>query len=146
MNEDRVRDYILETFEGVNVIDDDGNSFFFYDTENRIPFVTIVTSDKYDSHSDLSRPGVYRLNIGTGKDIYRAMFQTDKIPTEAGYDFSAMDVVMPHPEYGRVYWVCVLNPSEGTFENVKPLIAEAYGLAVRKYNSARMVRDRPATG
>ena len=24
--------------------------------------------------------------------------------------------VMPHPVYGKMYWVCVLNPSESTFQ------------------------------
>jgi predicted DNA-binding protein (MmcQ/YjbR family) len=29
-------------------------------------------------------------------------------------------------------WVCVLNPSAATFEAVRPLLAEAYELAVSK--------------
>jgi hypothetical protein len=33
-----------------------------------------------------------------------------------------------------MYWVCVLNPSDETFEtNVRQLLAEAYDLAVSKY-------------
>jgi hypothetical protein len=41
---------------------------------------------------------------------------------------------MPHPVYGRMYWVCVLNPSEETFETkVRRLLAEAYDLAVSRY-------------
>jgi hypothetical protein len=51
------------------------------------------------------------------------------------YNFTTLDQVMPHPVYGRMYWVCVLNPSEETFAtNVQPLLAEAYELAVSKYN------------
>ena len=136
MDEGKIKEYILETFAGVNEIKDEGDSFFFYDTENRIPFVTIVSSDKYDSYSDLNRAGVYRLNIGTGKNVFREMFSVEKIPTEGGYDFSELDVVMPHPEYGRVYWICVLNPSDATFEKIKLLLADAYDLAVRKHNAA----------
>ncbi len=49
-------------------------------------------------------------------------------------DFTALDQVMPHPVYGRMYWVCVLNSSEETFETkVQQLLAEAYDLAVSKY-------------
>jgi hypothetical protein len=34
-----------------------------------------------------------------------------------------------------MYWVCVLNPSAETFETeVRPLLSEAYELAVSKYN------------
>ncbi len=40
---------------------------------------------------------------------------------------------MPHPVYGRQYWVCVINPSVATFAALQPLIAEAYALAVAKY-------------
>ena len=51
------------------------------------------------------------------------------------YDFATLDQVMPHPVYGRMYWVCVLNPSEETFATtVQPLLVEAYELAVTKYN------------
>ena len=51
----------------------------------------------------------------------------------AGHDFTALDQLLPHPVYARLYWVCVLNPSAATFEVVKPLLANAYGLAVSKY-------------
>lgn len=43
---------------------------------------------------------------------------------------------MPHPVYGKMYWVCVciLSPSEDTFQDVvQPLLAEAYELDVSKY-------------
>jgi hypothetical protein len=35
--------------------------------------------------------------------------------------------------YGRNHWVCVLNPSEATFETLKPLLQEAYDRAVERY-------------
>ena len=50
---------------------------------------------------------------------------------ESGYDYTALDQVMPHPVYGNMYWLCVLNPSLATFEQVKPLLAEAYASAAR---------------
>lgn len=140
MDADRVRDYILETFPGVSMIDDEENLFFFYDRDNRVPFVSIVTSNKYDSFSDLDRPDVYRLNFGVRKDTYKRFFQTDKMPLESGHDFTALDAIMPHPEYGKVYWLCVLNPSDGTFETLKSMLAEAYELAVGKYNAAQTAR------
>jgi hypothetical protein len=143
MDEKFISQYILSTYDGVQVVDDEENAFFFYDAENRIPFVTIIGSNKYDTYSDLDRSRVYRLNIGIGKQTFRSMFPVEKIPTESGYDFSALDTLMPHPEYGRMYWVCILNPSESTFEKVRPMLGEAYEIAVKKYNAAQSATGKP---
>jgi hypothetical protein len=50
-----------------------------------------------------------------------------------GHDFTALDQLLPHPVYAPMSWVCVLNPSVATFEAVRPLLAEAYQLAVSRY-------------
>ena len=52
---------------------------------------------------------------------------------DTGHDFTALDQLLPHPVYARAHWVCVLNPSTATFEAAKPLLAEAYDLAVSKH-------------
>ncbi len=52
---------------------------------------------------------------------------------------AALDQLLPRPVYARQRWVCVLNPSDATFEKVKPLLAEAYGLAVNR-NAKRASR------
>jgi hypothetical protein len=70
---------------------------------------------------------VFRLNIGLSRESYRSLFLE-----EGSCDFTALDELMPHPVYGRMHWVCVLNPSEATFERLKPLLADAYELAVRR--------------
>ncbi len=33
------------------------------------------------------------------------------------YDFSAKDIIMPHPVYAWMGWICMLNPSEQTLNN-----------------------------
>lgn len=117
-----------------------GDSFFFYDPERRLqgaarfPFATIVTKDygDFDNASNLDREGVFRLNIGLGRETYDSVFP----PGTTTEDFSRLDVVMPHPVYGKNHWVCVLNPSPKTFESVKPLIAEAHSRAARRYPKA----------
>ena len=151
MNETEMSRYITETFEGVDVVVDAGNSFFFYNPDSnvppdhRFPFVTLVTSDLYDQFSNLNRPSVFRLNIGISKQTFRSLFGDPARSSgrdsaaESGenlsdYDFTALDQVMPHPVYGRMLWVCVLNPGDETFETkVQQLLAEAYELAVSKY-------------
>ena len=151
MNETEMSQYITETFEGVDVVVASGDSFFFYNPDSNVsadhkfPFVTLVTSDINDQFSDLNRPSVFRLNIGIGKETFRSLFGSPKLPpygdsavksgdTSLDYDFTTLDQVMPHPVYGRMYWVCVLNPSEETLETkVQPLLTEAYDVAVSKY-------------
>jgi hypothetical protein len=72
---------------------------------------------------------VFRLNVGVSRDTFIQLFGHP--PTEAatqavGYDFAALDRLMPHPVYASQSWACVLNPSTETFESVKPLLTEAY--------------------
>ena len=144
MDEAAITQYITETFEGVDLVVAQGATFFFYNPDpnvppdHRFPFVTLVTGDNFDQFSNLNRPSVYRLNIGVGKPTYRALFGAPAARAgdaeESGPDFTALDRVMPHPVYGRQYWVCVLNPSAATFQTqVQPLLAEAYYLAAGKH-------------
>lgn len=157
MNEDAITRYITDTFDGVDVVVASpesgapevawGDTFFFCDpdrtlpSQRKFPFATIVTKDygDFDRASDLNRPGVFRLNIGVSGETYRALFGPQSpSPGAAGvadtdHDFTALDQLMPHPVYARQFWVCVLNPSAATFQAVvRPLLAEAYGRAVRK--------------
>ena len=116
-----------------------GDTFFFYDPERRLegatkfPFATIVTKDygDFDNASKLDRDGVFRLNIGVGAETYASMFPAGGETR----DFSELDVVMPHPVYGRNHWICILNPSRETFDSLKPLIAEAHSRAAHRYQA-----------
>jgi hypothetical protein len=148
MNEVEIGRYIGQTFAGVDVVTvEGGDSFFFYNPDtsvspdHRFPIITLVTGDRYDQFSDLDRPGVFRLNIGIGKETFRARFGKPELPGSregdgdggSAFDFTALNQVMPHPVYGRMYWVSILNPSDETFaKEVQPLLAEAYTLAVGK--------------
>lgn len=145
MDETAITRYITDTFDGIDVAVASGDSFFTYDPDRTLPpdrwfpFATLVTGDRYDRASNLDRPSVFRLNIGISKQTYRSLFGAHSSPSDAGddergYDFTALDHVLPHPVYGRMYWVCVLNPSATTFQVVvQPLLTEAYDLAVGKY-------------
>jgi Family of unknown function (DUF6194) len=151
MNEASIIEYITGTFEGIDTFTQTGTTFFFYDPDHMFPFATLVTNDDHDTYSDLNRPSVFRLNIGISKQTFRSLFGTQRPPSDAGdaiesgYDFTALDQLMPHPVYGRMYWVCVLNPSDATFEEVvRPLLAEAYDRDVSKY--ARRAARKSAAG
>ena len=132
MDEAAISAYIVNTFAGVEVATVDGTSFFFTDPEHKFPFATMVTNNAYDDGSDLDRPGVYRLNIGVGKATFQRIFGADG--ADGRYDLTALDTLMPHPDYGRMYWVCMLNPSAERFAaEVQPLLAEAYALSIVRY-------------
>ena len=151
MDERAIIEYITETFAGVDVVTGTdgialGDTFFIYDPERnldvkrRFPFATIVTKDygDFDRASNLNRPGVFRLNIGLSNDTYRAQFgpqpprPSDGGAVDTGQDFAVLDQLIPHPVYAPQSWVSVLNPSAETFEAVRPLLAEAYDLAVKR--------------
>lgn len=143
MEQETLAQYIADTLDGVDVVTADGNSFFFYTPrgadppDHRFPFATLVTNDLYDQASDLERPGVYRLNIGVSRQAFEGLFGAMADVSAGEYDFAALDTIMPHPVYGSMFWICVLNPSDQTFEIVKPFLAEAYDRAVRRQQNRR---------
>jgi len=53
-------------------------------------------------------------------------------PSTEAHDYAALDVFMPHPVYAAQSWISVLNPSPERFEQMKPLVAEAYTRALRR--------------
>lgn len=130
--------------EGVVTMEAAGDSYFIYDPhgdlpDNRkMPFATVMTGDRYDTASDLDRDeGSYRLNLGLTRATFTARFATD-----APVDHAARDVVVPHPVYGDQHWVGVVNPSDATFDGLRPLIDEAHQLAVRKFTNHRARVER----
>src|ERR1700730_4588988 len=154
MDEAAITDYIVSTFAGVDADVGSaeagspeiawGDTFFICDPNHdlegarRFPFATIVIKDygDFDNVSNLDRPGIFRLNIGVSKETYAGLFG------EGQYDFAALDRLLPHPVYGKNHWVCVLNPSESTFETVKPLLAEAYEIALRRAGARSQPSER----
>src|SRR5215469_2007479 len=86
VDQDAIIQYITDTFTGLDILRPTdgpgaGDTFFYYDPRHdldpahRLPFATIVTKDygEFDNTSRLNRPGVFRLNIGVSRDIFRAL-------------------------------------------------------------------------
>lgn len=133
MDETSITAYITDTFPGVETTTAYGYTFFFYDSERMLPFATLTASDnEYDRVSNLDRPNVYRLNIGVGRQTFQALFGSDKVDV-SGYDFTTLDNIMPHPEYAKQHFLCVLSPGAATWERVRALLAEAYEIAVQRH-------------
>ena len=107
-----------------------GATFFSLDEKHWPNFATIVTTDEHDmgTPSNLARDGVFRLNIGVGRETFQRLVGSMKNP-----DYAALDEVLPHPVYAKQRWIATLNPSRQTFDDVvKPLIAEAYERVARR--------------
>ena len=133
MDEASITHYITDTFADVEIANNFGYTFFFYSTDHTLPFATLISADyEYDRVSNLDRPGIFRLNIGVGKQTFQTLFGTTHIDT-AHYDYTALNTIMPHPEYAPQSFVCVLNPTGATLQTVQQLLAEAYEIAVRRY-------------
>jgi hypothetical protein len=148
MEESGIRDYVSRTFPAAQIVVASaesgapeiswGDTFFFHDKENaettnRFPFATIVTKDygDFDRASNLNRPHVFRLNIGLSRETFRLLFGVNF--SQSDCDFTALDQLMPHPLYAAQFFVCILNPSDATFEKtVRPLLAEAYAVAQKR--------------
>jgi hypothetical protein len=116
---------ILERYPDTDLVTALGATFFSLDPEQHWPnFATIVTTDEHDvgAPSNLSRAGVFRLNLG----VSRATFQ-HVVGSLTDPDYAAFDRLLPHPVYARQLWISILNPSDATFRDVVlPLLAEAH--------------------
>jgi hypothetical protein len=132
MDETFITNYITSTFANVETADNFGYKFFFYGDGHMLPFATLAAADnEYDRVSNLDRPGVFRLNLGVSRATFQSLFGTDKVDVSR-YDFTVLDTFMPHPDYTAQSFICVLSPSEATFEKLRPILAEAYELAVKR--------------
>lgn len=102
--------------------------------------LTVKEKDgKNDKGSYLNQEHVYRVNTGIKKESFIKIFGSiPKRPPAGGtvlmdYDFTALDMIIPHPVYAWMGWICVLNPSEKTFLSFEPLIKESYDFAKEKF-------------
>jgi hypothetical protein len=122
-----------------------GETSLFYNPGLRLPngvyFCTIKEKDgDNDKSSNLDREGIFRLSIGGPKILYEKEFGA-KPPrpakgciVETGHDFTKTNVLMPHPIYAWMSWVCILSPSPEKFKDIQPLIEAAHTSAMAKFD------------
>ena len=137
---------LLARFPGTVPVEAWGETSLFYNPGGRLPrgvyFATVKQKDgANDRASQLDREGVWRLNLGTTRPLFEAMFGTPpnrpaKGKAVAGpWDFTQLDRPTPHPVYGWMSWVSVLNPSRGT-------LASLDAMTVAAFDKARAAFDR----
>ncbi|MFJ1746501.1 DUF6194 family protein [Streptomyces sp. NPDC088116] len=116
-----------------------GDAFFYYAPDGRMPqnvqpYGTIVTKDyPDDTASDLDPPGRWRVNIHVDRATFREFTGEEPRGLSRPRDHAAADSVMPHPVYGALGWICVVNPGERTADTVARLLRGAHDTARSRY-------------
>ena len=143
---------IIKSFDDVEIHNAWGEISCFYNPNKQMKrgtyFMTIKEKDgENDKASNLDRVNIFRLNFGLPSSVFVEMFGAKpKRPSkgeciDGSWDFTELDKIMPHPVYGWMGWVCVLNPSELTFKTCLLLIQEAYKKA-QKTAETRLKKDK----
>lgn len=104
-----------------------GDRFFYYAPDgvvpNGQPFATVVTKDYPGEPAAGLGEGVFRVNVDAGR---RDQGEVD--------DPSVRDRVLPHPVYGQLGWVAVVQPGEGASAELTDLLREAHAAARRRWD------------
>lgn len=130
MNQSEVESFVA-SLENVQQTENFGYLFFFVGDDHMLPFVTIATSDnEYDKVSNLDREGVFRINIGVNRETFKLLFSAS---TSENIDYSVLNIFLPHPDYAKQNFICILNPSGENVERTKQLIVEAHSIASARY-------------
>lgn len=130
LNQADLKAFITQ-LESVQREENYGYDFFFVGDEHILSFVTIANTDNdYDNVSNLSRDGVFRINIGVSRETFKKLIGE---PSAQAVDYSQLNVFLPHPEYAKQNFICILNPAGANVEATKKLIVEAHAIAATRF-------------
>ncbi len=88
-----------------------------------------ASDNGYDKISYLDREGVFRINIGVSKETFKSLLGDATLePT----NYSVLNVFLPHPDYAKQHFVCILNPLGENIETTKKLIVEAHSISAAR--------------
>jgi hypothetical protein len=131
-----------------------GDAFFYYAPDGRMPrnvqpYGTIVTKDyPGDTASDLDPPDRWRVNVHVDRATFRELTGEEPQDLSRPRDHTAADSVLPHPVYGTLGWISVVNPGEGTHATVVRLLRAAHDAARarfgRRHGPGRGSEDQPS--
>jgi hypothetical protein len=130
MNQTEIETFI-ESLENVNRTENYGYIFYLIGDEQMLTFTTIANTDnEYDSVSNLNRDGVYRINIGVSRETFNTLFPKS-LPEPI--DYTTLNTFLPHPDYAKQNFICILNPTGDNIEKTKQLIQEAHTIATTRH-------------
>ena len=144
MEAEEIMSILLTRFAGTVAIDAWGETSLFYNPDLLLPrgiyFATIKKKNgENDRASALDREGVFRFNLGLPKTVFLETFgQPPKRPgkgqvIEGPWDFTALDILTPHPVYGWMSWVAVVNPTDRIFNNMHGMITASFDKARKAF-------------
>lgn len=116
-----------------------GDAFFYYAPDGRIPvnaqpYGTIVTKNyPDDAASDLDAPDRWRVNVHVDRATFQQLTGEEPRSLTRPRDYAAADTVTPHPVYGPLGWVSVVNPGERTTDTVAQLLRNAHDAARARF-------------
>lgn len=126
-----------------------GDAFFYYAPDGQMPrnvqpYGTVVTKNyPDDTASDLDPQGRWRVNIHVGRTAFHELTgERQPHGLDRCHDFAATDTVLPHPVYGALGWICVVNPGARTGELVRELLRGAHDDARARF-ARREEHGRP---
>lgn len=144
MKPDAIVGALTSKYADIKVVEAWGETSLFYNPNLRLPrgvyFATIKQKDgENDQASNLDRDGIFRLNVGTSKNLFFEYFgQPPSRPNKGGvvhgdWDFTAINQLMPHPIYGWMSWVAVNNPTLDMFDRLAPVLDAAYQKSIATF-------------
>lgn len=122
-----------------------GDHFFYFAPDGQIPqrvqpYATVVTKDyPGDTVSALDPATRWRLNIHVGSTTFEQIIGEAPKNLAGSWDFSATDVVIPHPLYRSQGYIAIVNPGAKTTSTAIALFREAHE------NARRRALNRAAT-
>ena len=115
----------VRTFDGVLLLEPGpdgafpelawGDTFFYYAPDGEIPqnvqpYGTIITKDYPDEPPAGLAADHARVNIHVDRDTFIRLIGVEPRDLTADFDYAAVDEFFPHPSYGPLGWVSVIEP------------------------------------
>lgn len=116
-----------------------GDAFFYYAPDGQVPehiqpYGTIVTKDyPDDTASRLDEEGRWRVNIHVDRQTFLRLTGEEPRSLTRARDFGAADVINPHPVYGALGWISIVNPGERMMSTAIRLLRFAHEAARARF-------------
>lgn len=73
------------------------------------------------------------MNLGVSPGTFRGLFPDAAIDPDV-LDYTALNQFLPHPDYWKQSFLCILNPAGENVARLQDLIREAHGVSKARYD------------